>query len=63
MDHMLFLKNNENSLTPTADCFLKDPHYVINSVKTRSQTEKQKVIPCKTIMDYFNKKREKQNSI
>ena len=59
----VILKKDENCLTPTADYFWKDPHDVINSVKTRSQTEKQKIICLKTMMDYFNKKGEKQNYI
>ena len=39
--HVL-IKKDKKCLIPTTDCFWKDPHDVINCVKTRSQTEKQK---------------------
>ena len=63
MGRMRLLKKDENYLIPTTDCFWKDPHDVINYIKTCSQTEKQKIIGWKSMMNYFNRKREKQNSI
>ena len=48
---------DEECPTPTADCFWKDPQGVINSVKTRSQTEKQKIIFWRSMLNYFNKKK------
>ena len=50
-------KKDEKCLIPTADCFWKDPHDVINCVKRRLQTEKQKIIGWKSMMNYFNRKR------
>ena len=52
-----YKKKDEKYLIPTADYFWKE------NVKTRSQTEKQKIIGWKSMMNYFNRKREKQNSI
>ena len=60
--HVL-IKKDEKCLIPTTDCSWKDPHDVINFIKTCSQTEKQKIIGWKSMMNYFNRKREKQNSI
>ena len=60
--HVL-IKKDRKCLIPTADCFWKDPHDVINYIKTHSQTEKQKIIRWKRLMNYFNRKKEKQNSI
>ena len=60
--HVL-IKKDEKCLIPTTDCFWKDPHDLINCLKTHSQTEKQKIIGWKSMMNYFNRKREKQNSI
>ena len=57
------IKKDEKCLIPTANCFWKDPHDTINTIKTRSQTEKQKIIGWKSMMNYFNRKRELQNSI
>ena len=48
---------DEECLTPTADCFWKDSQDVINSVKTRSQTEKQKIIFWRSMLNYFNNKK------
>ena len=59
----MLIKKDEKSLIPTADYFSKDPYDVTNWVKTCSQTEKQKTIGWKSMMNYFNRKREKQNSI
>ena len=39
-------------IKPTSNCYWKDPNDVINSIKTRSQTKKQK-----TMMDYINEKK------
>ena len=60
--HVL-IKKDEKCLIRTTGCFWKDPHDVINCVKTYSQTEKQKIIGWRSMMNYFNRKREKQNSI
>ena len=57
------IKKDEKCLIPTANCFWKDQHDVINTVKTCSQTEKQEIIGWKSMMNYFNRKREMQNSI
>ena len=59
----MLIKKDENYLIPTADYFPKDPYDVINWVKTCSQTEKQKTIGWKSMINYFNRKREKQNYI
>ena len=59
--HVL-IKKDEKCLIPTTDCFWKDPHDVVNCIKTHSQTEKQKIIDWKSMI-YFDRKREKQNSI
>ena len=42
---------------PTSNCYWKDPNDAINSVKTQSQTKKQKITDQKT-MDYLKEKRE-----
>ena len=42
--------------------FRKDSRNVINAVKICSQTEKQNIIGWRSMMNYFNKKREMQNS-
>ena len=57
------IKKEEKCLIPTADCFWKDLHDVINTMKTCSQIEKQKIIVWKSMMNYFNRKTEMQNSI
>ena len=57
------IKKDEKCLIPTANCFWKDPHDTINTIKTCSQTEKQKIIGWKSMMNYFNRKREMQNSM
>ena len=54
---------DSNYFIPTTDSFWKGPHDIINAVKTRSQTEKQKVIDWRSMTNYFNKKRDMQNSI
>ena len=59
----VLIKKDEKYLIPTTDCFWKDPHDVINCIKICSQTEKQKIIGRKSMMNYFNRKREKQKSI
>ena len=59
----VLIKKGEKCHIPTADWFWKDPHDVINCVKTYSQTEKQKVIGWKSMMNYFKRKRERQNSV
>ena len=48
---------DEECLTPTTDCFCKDPQDAINSVKTCSRTEKQKIIFWRSTLNYFNKKK------
>ena len=48
---------DEECLTPTTDCVWKDPQDVINSVKTFSRTEKQKIIFWRSMLNYFNKKK------
>ena len=60
--HVLITKDGK-CLIPTTDCFWKDPYDVINYVKTCTQTENQKNIGWKSMMNYFNRKRENQNSI
>ena len=57
------IKKDEKCLIPTTVSFWKDSPNVINTVKTRSQTEKQKIIGWKSMMNCFNRKREMQNSI
>ena len=59
----LLIKKDEKCVIGAADCFWKDPHDVINCLKTCSQTEKQKIVGWKSMMNHFNRKREKQNSI
>ena len=59
----MLIKKDEKCLIPTTNCFWKDPHDVINCVKTHSQTEKQNIIDWKSMVNYFNRKTEKQNSI
>ena len=51
----------EECLTPTADCFQIDPQDVINSVEIRSQSEKQKIIFWRSLLNYFNKKKSLYN--
>ena len=53
------MKKDQKCFIPTTDCFWKDPHDVIDFVKTCSQTEEQKIIGWKSM----KKKREKENSI
>ena len=60
--HVL-IKKDKKGLIPTTNCFWKDPHDVINCIKTRSQTEKQKIMGWKSMMNHFNRKRERQDSI
>ena len=63
-DGLMFLsKKMKNVLLKPLIFFLKDPYNVINYVKTRSQTAKQKIIGWKSMMNYFNRKKENQNSI
>ena len=47
-----FNTKNDKCITPTSNCYRKDPNDVINSLKTRSQTKKQKIM-----MDYINEKK------
>ena len=56
-------KTNKTKKNYSADCSWKDPHDVINTMETCSQTEKQKIVCWKTILNYFNKREEMQNSI
>ena len=37
----IIIKKYEICIIPTAKCFCKDPHDVINTIETRCQTEKQ----------------------
>ena len=60
--HVL-IKKDKKCLILTTNCFWKDPHDVINCVKTRSQTEKQKIMGWKSMINHFNRKRERQDSI
>ena len=53
-----FFSKDEKCITPTSSCYWKDSNDVINSIKTQSQTKKQKTIDWKTMMDYLNEKRE-----
>ena len=48
--HVL-IKKDEKCLLLTADCFWKDPDNVINYVKACPQTEKQKIIGWKKMMN------------
>ena len=57
------IKKDEKCLIPTADCFWKDLHDVINAVKRCSQTKKQKLIGWRSMINDFNRKRQMQNSI
>ena len=41
---MCLYKKDEKCVIPTADCLWKDPHDVINCIKTCSKAEKQKSI-------------------
>ena len=59
----IIIKKDENCIIPTAKCFWKDPHDVINIVKTRSQTEKQEIIGSGSMMNYLNIKKETENFI
>lgn len=43
-------------LTPTNECFWKDPVDVKNKIKTRSQTENQLMVDYKAFDDYMTKK-------
>ena len=51
----LYKKKDEKCLIPTSNCFCKDPHDTINSVKTCPQTEKQKITGWKSVMNYFKR--------
>ena len=57
------IKKDEKCLILTASCFWKDLHDVINTARTYSLTEKQIIIDWRSMMNYFNRKREMQNSI
>ena len=59
----IIIKKDENCIIPTAKCFWKDPHDVINIVKTRSQTEKQEIIGSGSMINYLNIKKETKNVI
>ena len=53
-----FFSKDEKCITSTSNCYWKDSNDVINSIKTQSQTKKQKIIDWKTMIDYLNEKRE-----
>ena len=59
----IIIKKDENCIIPTAKCFWKDPHDVINIVKTRSQTEKQEIIGSGSMINYLNMKKETEKFI
>ena len=59
----IIIKKDENCIIPTAKCFWKDPHDVINIIKTRSQTEKQEIIGSGIMINYLNIKKETENVI
>ena len=48
------IKKGKKCMAPTANCFWKDPH---ETVKTHRQTEKQRIIDYRSMMDCFNMKR------
>ena len=60
--HVL-IKKDEKCLILTVDYFWKDTRNVTNCVKTCSQIKKQKIVGWNSMMNYVNRKREKQNSI
>ena len=51
-----FFSKDEKCITSTSNCYWKDSNDVINSIKTQSQTKRQKIIDWKTMMDYLNEK-------
>ena len=53
-----FFSKDEKCITSISNCYWKDSNDVINSIKTQSQTKRQKIIDWKTMMDYLNEKRE-----
>ena len=53
-----FFSKDEKCITSISNCYWKDSNDVINSIKTQSQTKKQKNIDWKTMIDYLNEKRE-----
>ena len=53
-----FFSKDEKCITSISNCYWKDSNDVINSIKTQSQTKKQKIIDWKTMIDYLNEKRE-----
>ena len=53
-----FFSKDEKCITSISNCYWKDSNDVINSIKTQSQTKKQKIIDWKTVIDYLNEKRE-----
>ena len=46
----------QKCLTPTNQCFSKDPKDIINAVKTRSQLKKQPTAHYETIDKYFEQR-------
>ena len=46
----------QKCLTPTNQCFSKDPKDIINAVKTRSQLKKQPIAQYKAIDKYFEQR-------
>ena len=46
----------EKCLTPTAQCFWKDPKNVRSGIKTRSQLENQHTVSIEDYQYYFQKK-------
>ena len=47
----ILIKKDKKCITLSSNRYWKDPNDIINSVKTQSQTKKQKIIDWKTIMD------------
>ena len=64
--HSCFTKNadgtnqlirlGEKCVTPTAQCFWKDPKDIRSRVKTRSQSENQALVSTKQYRHYFRNK-------
>lgn len=52
----VMVRKNEKCIRAREHCFWKNPQDVTNSVKTRSQKEKQKIIWWEEMMNYLEKK-------
>lgn len=52
----VMVRKNEKCIRAREQCFWKNPQDVTNSVKTRSQKEKQKIIWWEEMMNYLEKK-------